>query len=254
MTAALKEKQPEIRQRILQEAISRFAHKGSELTTIREITQATQVNLASVNYYFGSKEGLLHAVLDAVLGPLSEARSRLLDAAEARYGQQPIPIAVLLDALLRPLVYTAKTPDGGRIVVRLLQHLRATPEHSVTSLLSAQFDQVAHRFFDAFSRALPHLPRAEVIWRYEFARGAAMHVLTDADPRSGRLALLSQGLCDNSDDELVLAQLLAFVSAGFSASAQHGTSSSSQTSFSPGIEAPVAARSIHVFNQAGHYE
>lgn len=216
---AFSEKQPEIRQRILHEAIARFAHKGCELTTIREITQATQVNLASVNYYFGSKEGLLHAVLDAVLEPLNEARVHLLDVAEARYEQQPIPVRVLLDALLRPLVDTAKMPDGGRIVVRLLQHLRATPEHSVTSLLSSQFDQVAHRFIDAFIHTLPQLGRAEVIWRYEFARGAAMHVLTDADPRSGRLALLSHGLCDNSDDEQVLAQLLDFVSVGFCAPA-----------------------------------
>ncbi len=238
MTSQTKEKQPEIRQRILNEAIALFAHKGCELTTIREITQATQVNLASVNYYFGSKDGLLHAVLDAVLGPLNDARSRLLDAAQAYYGQQAIPVEVLLDALLRPLVKTAKTADGGRIVVRLLQHLRATPERSVTSLLSSQFDQVAHRFIDAFSHTLPHLPRAEVIWRYEFARGAAMHVLTDADPRSGRLALLSQGLCDNSDDEGVLAQLLIFVSAGFAAATQHEFSHLSR------IDTPTQALSV----------
>ncbi|MGL9734671.1 MAG: hypothetical protein ACR5LD_12100 [Symbiopectobacterium sp.] len=58
------------------------------------------------------------------------------------------------------------------------------------------------RFIDALSRTLPHLVvGAEVIWRYEFARGAAMHVLTviDADPRLGRLTLLSQELCDNRD-------------------------------------------------------
>ncbi|MGK2889671.1 MAG: hypothetical protein ACSLEN_12905 [Candidatus Malihini olakiniferum] len=90
------------------------------------------MNLASVNYYFGFKDGLLHAVLDAVLGPL---------------------------------VKTAKTPYGERIVVRLLQHLHATPEYSVTSLLSAQLEHVAHRFIDALSRTLPHLARADVIWR-----------------------------------------------------------------------------------------
>ncbi|MCW2474931.1 MULTISPECIES: TetR/AcrR family transcriptional regulator [unclassified Symbiopectobacterium] len=246
MTTATREKQPEIRQRILQEAIARFAHKGSELTTIREITQATQVNLASVNYYFGSKDGLLHAVLDAVLGPLSEARAQLLDAAEARYGDRPIPIDALLDALLRPLVQTAKTPDGGRIVVRLLQHLRATPEHSVTSLLSAQFDHVAHRFIDALSRTLPHLARAEVIWRYEFARGAAMHVLTDADPRSGRLALLSQGLCDNRDDEQVLAHLLTFVSTGFCAPSHNDISHIHR------METPSHASSVPFFTPSGN--
>ncbi|PWC14915.1 TetR family transcriptional regulator [Brenneria roseae subsp. americana] len=214
-TAQTKEKEADIKQRILREAITLFACKGSELTTIREITEATNVNLASVNYYFGSKDGLLSAVLDAVLGPLNEERTRLLDKVEQTYHGDTPPVAALLDALLRPLVKTARTPDGGRIVVRLLQHLRATPGLGVTALLSAQFDQVAHRFIDAFSRALPELSRADIIWRYEFTRGAAMHVLTDADPRSGRLALLSKGLCDNSDDDRVLAHLLRFVEAGF---------------------------------------
>lgn len=209
-----KEKEADIKQRILCQAITIFATKGSELTTIREITEATKVNVASVNYYFGSKEGLLRAVLDNVLGPLNDERTRLLDEAEKQHHDAP-PVAALLDALLRPLVITARAPDGGRIVVRLLQHLRATPGMQVTTLLSDQFDQIAHRFIDAFSRALPELSRAEVIWRYEFARGAAMHVLTDADPRSGRLALLSKGLCDNRDDDSVLSHLLRFVEAGF---------------------------------------
>ncbi|RLM25902.1 TetR family transcriptional regulator [Brenneria alni] len=214
---ALKDKEADIKQRILNEAITIFAYKGSELTTIREITEATNANLASVNYYFGSKDGLLRAVIDAVLGPLNEERTRLLDEVEHRCQGHVPPLSALLDALLRPLVKTARTPDGGRIVVRLLQHLRATPGLEVTTLLAAQFDQVAHRFIDAFSRSLPELPRTEIIWRYEFARGAAMHVLTDADPRSGRLALLSQGLCDNSDDDRVLEHLLHFVEAGFTA-------------------------------------
>jgi AcrR family transcriptional regulator len=224
MTTLLKQKDPGIRQRILWEAMAQFADKGSELTTIREITEATNVNLASVNYYFGSKEGLLLAVFDAVLGPLNAERSRLLDEAQATAAGKPLPLPVLLDALLRPLVITAKTADGGRIVVRLLQHLRATPQRQWTQLLSSRLDQTAHRFIDAFAHSLPCLSRAEIIWRYEFARGAAMHVLTDVDPCSGRLALLSQGMCDNSDDQQVLAHILAFVSAGFAAAATNSQS------------------------------
>ena len=219
MTTLVKSAEPDTRERILREAIAQFAYKGTELTTIRDITEATKVNLAAVNYYFGSKDGLLRAVLDAVLGPLNQARAERLAAAQTRWQPQPIPLEALLDALLQPMVKTAKTADGGRIVVRLLQHLRATPEHQVTRLLASQFDEVAHRFVDAFSRTLPHLSRAEIFWRYEFARGAAMHVLTDADPRSGRLALLSQGQCDTSDDDKVLEHLLAFVRAGFCAPA-----------------------------------
>ncbi|ACS85610.1 TetR/AcrR family transcriptional regulator [Musicola paradisiaca] len=216
MHTAAKEKEGDVRQRILQEAMTRFAHKGSDLTTVREITEATQVNVAAINYHFGSKDGLLQAVLDAVLQPLNTERGRLLDEAERRWGESP-PLGALLDALLRPLVQSARTPDGGRIAVRLLQHLRATPQGEVSLLLSDRFDGTAHRFIQAFGRAVPHISRAEAIWRYEFARGAAMHVLADVDPRSGRLSLLSQGLCDSNDDEQVLQQLLRFVSAGFAA-------------------------------------
>ncbi|MCI4032524.1 TetR/AcrR family transcriptional regulator [Dickeya dianthicola] len=216
MNTAAKEKEVDVRQRILQEAITRFAHKGSELTTVREITEATQVNVAAINYHFGSKDGLLQAVLDAVLQPLNAERDRLLDETARRWGESP-PLAALLDALLRPLVQSARTPDGGRIAVRLLQHLRATPQGEVSLLLSDRFDGTAHRFIQAFVRAVPQISRAEAIWRYEFARGAAMHVLADVDPRSGRLSLLSQGLCDSNDDEQVLRQLLRFVSAGFAA-------------------------------------
>ncbi|SLM63306.1 MULTISPECIES: TetR/AcrR family transcriptional regulator [Dickeya] len=216
MSTAAKEKEGDVRQRILHEAMTRFAHKGSELTTVREITEATQVNIAAINYHFGSKDGLLQAVLDAVLQPLNAERSRLLDEVEQRWGDSP-PLSALLDALLRPLVQSARTPDGGRIAVRLLQHLRATPQGEVSLLLSDRFDGTAHRFIQAFSRAVPHISRAEAIWRYEFARGAAMHVLADVDPRSGRLSLLSKGVCDSNDDEQVLQQLLRFVSAGFAA-------------------------------------
>ncbi|QDX29933.1 TetR/AcrR family transcriptional regulator [Dickeya poaceiphila] len=216
MSTAAKEKEGDVRQRILQEAITRFAHKGSDLTTVREITEATQVNIAAINYHFGSKDGLLQAVLDAVLQPLNAERDRLLDEAERRWGDSP-PLSALLDALLRPLVQSARTPDGGRVAVRLLQHLRATPQGEVSLLLSDRFDGTAHRFIQAFVRAVPHISRAEAIWRYEFARGGAMHVLADVDPRSGRLSLLSQGLCDSNDDEQVLRQLLRFVSTGFAA-------------------------------------
>ncbi|MBI0506061.1 TetR family transcriptional regulator, partial [Dickeya dianthicola] len=87
MSTAAKEKEADVRQRILQEAMTRFAHKGSELTTVREITEATQVNIAAINYHFGSKDGLLQSVLDAVLRPLSAERGRLLDEVERRWGE-----------------------------------------------------------------------------------------------------------------------------------------------------------------------
>ncbi len=212
-------KDSDVKQRILAEAVNIFATKGNELTTIREITETTKVNIAAVNYYFGSKDGLLREVLNKVLDPLNNARIALLDELDARYADRAPPLEAILNALLRPLVESARSPDGGRIAVRLLQHLRASPQATITAMVADKFDYVAERFFAAFARAAPRLSRAEIIWRYEFARGAAMHVLADSDPLSGRLAIMSHGLCNSHDDEEVLDNLLRFVAAGFAAPA-----------------------------------
>ena len=51
------------RESILKEANRLFAEKGYEGTSIRELTEAAQVNVAAINYHFGSKQGLFEAVV-----------------------------------------------------------------------------------------------------------------------------------------------------------------------------------------------
>ena len=50
------------RQRILDAAESLFTESGFDATTLRQITGAAEVNLAAVNYHFGSKEELIREV------------------------------------------------------------------------------------------------------------------------------------------------------------------------------------------------
>ena len=52
----------EARTRLLDAALSLFSDKGFAKTSIREIAQAAQVNVASISYYFGDKDGLYRAV------------------------------------------------------------------------------------------------------------------------------------------------------------------------------------------------
>nr|WP_315489747.1 CerR family C-terminal domain-containing protein [uncultured Rhodoferax sp.] len=52
----------EARNRLLDAALALFAEKGYAKTSTREIAQAAQVNIASISYYFGDKEGLYKAV------------------------------------------------------------------------------------------------------------------------------------------------------------------------------------------------
>lgn len=48
--------------RLLDAALTLFADKGFAKTSIRDIAQAAQVNIASISYYFGDKAGLYRAV------------------------------------------------------------------------------------------------------------------------------------------------------------------------------------------------
>ena len=72
------------RESILDTAEALFAQQGHDGTSMRQITGAAGVNLASVNYHFGSKESLVQAVLKRRLAVLNSERMRLLDELEAQ--------------------------------------------------------------------------------------------------------------------------------------------------------------------------
>lgn len=205
----------EAKQRILDAAAEAFALKGFEATTIREITDAAGANVAAVNYHFGSKANLLRAVLASTLGPLNDARSNSLDQIVEMCGAAGPSVPELLHALLQPLVTSRRSLDGGRTVIRLLQQMRVGPVDLTSRLLSEQFDAVATRYIAALGIAAPQFTRQEIIWRYEFVRGAAMQVLGDTDPRSGRLLLLALGDDITVNDTILLTELVRFAAAGF---------------------------------------
>lgn len=52
------------REHIMSTAISLFATKGFEGTSVRDIAAAADVNLAMINYYFGSKEKLFESIVE----------------------------------------------------------------------------------------------------------------------------------------------------------------------------------------------
>lgn len=54
----------EPRERIIESAVKLFARKGFARTGMRELATTAEVNLAMINYFFGSKKGLLKEILD----------------------------------------------------------------------------------------------------------------------------------------------------------------------------------------------
>ncbi|QTL02059.1 TetR family transcriptional regulator [Aquabacter sp. L1I39] len=205
------------RERILAAAQRVFLEQGFELATVREITLRAEVNVSAINYYFGSKDELLGAVLDRIMQPYTEARVSALEGAEREAGGNGPSLTQIVEALIRPMVELSRDATGARPLTRLIQQIRARPNEGTSRFFTQRVDPSVFQFINAFQRALPHLDRADLFWRYNFAIGAVMQVLIDSDPATFRLKRLSGDLCDTSDEDEIIAQLVAFVSAGFRA-------------------------------------
>ena len=95
--------QSETVERILDAAEQLFAEKGFAETSLRLITSKAGVNLAAVNYHFGSKKALIQAVFSRFLGPFcNEELSLSLDSlSHHRF------LRLSLD------LYTARSWDGN---------------------------------------------------------------------------------------------------------------------------------------------
>ena len=55
---------PDKKERIINVAIDLFAEKGFEGTSIRDLAAKAEVNIAMINYYFGSKDGLFESIVE----------------------------------------------------------------------------------------------------------------------------------------------------------------------------------------------
>lgn len=87
-TAAPRLSPADTKTRILDAAEALFVGGGFDSMSMRQITSTAGVNLAAVNYHFGSKDALIHAVLARRLDPLDGQRLAMLDAFEAAYGER----------------------------------------------------------------------------------------------------------------------------------------------------------------------
>lgn len=170
------------KERILDTAQRLFADHGVGGTSLRDITKEAKVNLASVNYHFGSKEELVKSILERNLRPINNRRIELLDELDKKNTGKIPAIEDILSAFLGPPFYawaeldnTANTQQGLKFL-KFLGKCHSGNEEVKRSLFN-QFDQVEARFTDSLQKALPNLDPDEVKRRIEFTLGAMSHTM-----------------------------------------------------------------------------
>ena len=179
------------RGRILDAAEALFACHGIDGTSMRLITSRAGANLAAVNYHFGGKDGLVRAVFQRRLAELNRRRLAALDALEAQVAGTPLRPSRILDAYFgTALEMAADEAGGGRHFMRLLGRTHNEPNQFVRGFVAEEYAPCAARFLSALCRALPEVPRAEILWRFHFMMGAMSFAIAGVDglqPLAGEL-------------------------------------------------------------------
>jgi len=170
------------RERILGVAETLFARHGFAGASLRQVTAAAKVNLAAVNYHFGSKESLIEEVFRRRLDELNRQRLAALATVEA--GEPTLED--VLDAFIRPALEQSMDAAGGAAFVRVLARAYAEHDERLRKFLSDNYGHVLREFAVAFGRLLPHLEKEELYWRLDFITGALTHSMADFGPMKRR--------------------------------------------------------------------
>jgi AcrR family transcriptional regulator len=203
----------ETRTRILDAAEALFMQHGFEGTSMRQLTTKAGVNLAAVNYHFGSKDALIEAVFRRRLDPMNAARIQALEALEAPGGALR-PEAIIRAFVGESLRMMQDARSGGRNFIRLLGRSYTEPSKPIRILIGQLYAPVMERYKAAFERALPQMPREELVWRMHFMFGTLSYTLAATDAVQLIAGCKPE---DRHDAELLEERLTAFLAAGLTA-------------------------------------
>lgn len=207
--------QPDTKTRILDAAEKLFAQDGFHNTSLRGITGSAKVNLAAVNYHFGSKDALLQAVIERRLGPLNRLRQQQLEAvlSQAATAAQKPEVEELLRAFIEPTLAFRHSGPGAKEFIALIGRALSEPDGTVRNCFIQQVLPIFKLLFGGLQRALPQLPANLLLTRLQFTMGAMSHVMCS----SARPALEFPGLPDLLGEDELVEELIGFACSGLEA-------------------------------------
>ena len=194
--------------RILDAAEQLFAKNGFTETSLRSITSQAGVNLAAVNYHFGSKEALIQAMFSRLLEPFVRSFPQQLVALE-KNGEMPD-----LEIILHLLVDQATAnSDVGKLVIsmKLLGLAFSLGQEHLKRYLQESCAEVFQACRQLLIKACPNLPMADLSWRVCFMLGSVVFTLSGFSTLQ-TIAASDDGVNDELED--IIRKMVPFMAAG----------------------------------------
>ena len=206
---------------ILAAAERLYADRGFGDVTLRDIVAEANVNLAAVNYHFGSKDELIAELFVTRSLALNRERLRELKAAEEK-GGGTADISDVLRALVGPTLRGCLGPDNQRsVAARFMIRVSIESVPAIRRIRNREIDHL-RKFIAAMRRSLPGRGDVELYWGLHFALAMAQQTVRDSE----RLTKLSDGKCDVDDVEGIIARVVAVAVMGLTGGAAKETAES----------------------------
>ena len=164
------------RELILEAAWDLFAERGFEDVSVRDVTSAAGVNLASVSYHFGGKDGLIQETVKRCLNPLYEYGIKLLKDAEIEYGGlENIPFKHLMMCWIRPTLLPEECGVRFDLILRLIARYLIEVNYAVPLISQRLLGESFDGYIKAFSVHCPDYTSEQIVRQLIFIEGAAFY-------------------------------------------------------------------------------
>lgn len=196
--------------KILDAAEKLFAERGFSETSLRLITSKAEVNLASVNYHFGSKKELIRAVLARYLDVFMPAAEKALVTLQANDPQADLN--KIFSSLVEPLLDLNQLRiEGTTIFLQLLGRGYIESQGHLRWFITTHYGQHLNKFVQAVGESAPHIPPADMFWRLHFTLGTIVFTMASADALN---EIAAADFNEDNDIEAVIRRVIPYMAAG----------------------------------------
>jgi AcrR family transcriptional regulator len=196
---------------IMDHAEALFARSGFTGVTLIDVAHAANVDTGLVRYYFGDKDQLFRAIVARRAPEVNATRVAAMEAYRQRAGQD-----FTLEGIIRAFTASAfelmEEDEGKRNYGAIVAYLNST-RGGFQQLMSETFDTVSRLLIQDMRKLLPEADLEDIYWGYHFLTGA----FTFSLGQTGRIDVLSGGLCRSTDLTAISERLPITIAAGIRA-------------------------------------
>jgi len=205
--------------KIMVAAEALFAEQGFTETTMREITSGAKVNLAAVNYHFGSKKGLINAVAEKYLSPLAAGLTESVTERLADKPDETVTTEELLEMLMRSLLKMGKAKQFALpVFMRLVELIYMKNQEELRDALVARYSAQFTVFISLLKKDSAIMEDDEFFWRLHFLLGSIVFTLSNFQTL---VAIEMREFERSAEIERILHRMIPVLVAGLQARSEH---------------------------------